>query len=114
MFKKISQYIIKLRKENNFSQEYIAKEINVSRPTYMQIERGARELTVSEAQRLADIFGLSLENFLATDDPKKYKIDILEKALKIKEPGVRISVPAERLDKFKEVLLYILALGVVG
>ena len=56
MFNKIAQHIAKLRKDNGFSQDYLAKEIGVSRPTYMQIEKGARELTIPEAKILAGIF----------------------------------------------------------
>ena len=77
MFNKIAQYIFRLRKDNNFSQDYLAGEIGMSRPTYIQIEKGARELTISEAQKLADIFGLALADFLAMDDPKKFKINLL-------------------------------------
>jgi len=81
----------------------------MSRPTYIQIEKGARELTISEAQKLADIFGLALADFLAMDDPKKFKINLSDKSLsKAKEPQTRISIPQEQLAKFKEVLLYIL------
>ncbi|OGH71747.1 MAG: repressor protein [Candidatus Magasanikbacteria bacterium RIFCSPLOWO2_01_FULL_43_20b] len=109
MFNKIAQYIFRLRKDNNFSQDYLAGEIGMSRPTYIQIEKGARELTISEAQKLADIFGLALADFLAMDDPKKFKINLSDKSLsKAKEPQTRISIPQEQLAKFKEVLLYIL------
>ena len=109
MFNKIAQYIFRLRKDNNFSQDYLAGEIGMSRPTYIQIEKGARELTISEAQKLADIFGLALADFLAMDDPKKFKINLSDKSLsKAKEPQTRISIPQEQLAKFKEGLLYIL------
>src|SRR3989338_5393591 len=109
MFNKIAQYIFRLRKDNNFSQDYLAGEIGMSRPTYIQIEKGARELTISEAQKLADIFGLVLVDFLEMDDQKKFKINLSDKSLsKAKEPQTRISIPQEQLAKFKEVLLYIL------
>ncbi|MFH1958997.1 MAG: type II toxin-antitoxin system antitoxin SocA domain-containing protein, partial [Patescibacteria group bacterium] len=94
------------------SQEYIAKEIGVSRPTYSQIENGDRRMVVDEAQTLAKLFGLSLENFLSGKDEKMPEVEIQfvnqivsEKMDEIPE---RISVPQEKVEKFREILLYIL------
>ncbi|MFH1890023.1 MAG: helix-turn-helix transcriptional regulator, partial [Candidatus Kuenenbacteria bacterium] len=61
----MTAFLKKLRQKHNLSQEYIAKEIGVSRPTYSQIENGDRRMVVDEAQTLAKLFGLSLENFLS-------------------------------------------------
>jgi len=102
--------IKKLRKKHKFSQEYLAKCLNISRPTYMQIEKGERELTISEAKKIASIFSMSLEDLLSG---KKHgmKVDFEKEKNKNKkesEPEIRISVPQQNLKKFKEVLLYIL------
>jgi transcriptional regulator with XRE-family HTH domain len=98
-----------LRTKRNISQEKLAEEIGVSRPTYLQIEKGERELTVTEAQKLARIFGMSLEDFL---EEKELRISLPElpsrqKAVRGKT-DMRINVPQERMAKFREVLLYIL------
>lgn len=111
MFNKISQYIAKLRKDNNFSQDYLAKEIGVSRPTYMQIEKGARELTIPEAKILAGIFEMSLSDFIAGKDAVKPIVDIGsgKRGAKKATCEMRINVPQERAEKFEQVLLYILS-----
>ena len=106
-------FIQKLRKKQGFSQEYLAKQINLSRPTYVQIEKGERELTISEARKLAQIFNLSLEDFLAGKKEKKVTIliqkkEATKKKQKPEKTEIRISVPQKKLDKFKEVLLYVL------
>jgi Predicted transcriptional regulators len=44
-------YIKKLREKNQLTQEYLAAQIGVSRPTYAQIEQGQRGLTVTEAKK---------------------------------------------------------------
>jgi len=110
MAKDLYKKIKLLREENNFSQEYIAKELGMSRPTYMQIEKGERELTISEARKLSSIFSMGLENLLALEKATKTKI-VLEKE-KIhktsKEIGIRIIIPRANVKKFKEVLLYVL------
>ncbi len=102
-----------LRKRSGFSQKYIAGKLKMSRPTYIQIEIGKRELTISEARKLASIFGMQLENFLSSKETRETKV-VLEKEKKnvadIK--NIRIIVPRANVEKFKEVLLYIL--GKVG
>jgi len=99
--------IKKFRQKHGFSQEHLAQELGISRPTFMQIEKGERELTVSEAKKLALIFGLSLENFLKGKLTKQEKIKLAKQEIK-KESGIRISVPQQNLAKFREVLLYVL------
>ena len=109
MVKDLYKKIKLLREENGFSQEYIARELGMSRPTYMQIERGARELTISEARKLSSIFSMRLENLLVSEKATKTKI-VLEKEKTnrtSKATGIRI-IPRANIKKFKEVLLYIL------
>lgn len=105
------KFIQQQRAKQNMTQEYLASELGISRPTYMQIERGERELTISEARKLAAFFDMSLENFLAAKDEQLPVISIKKRKLtrKIKEPTMRINVPQEKAEKFKQVLLYIIA-----
>ncbi len=105
----MTTFLKKLRQEQNISQEFLAKKIDVSRPTYAQIENGARDMSVKEAQKLARFFGLSLENFLAGKKIPESQVKLEKsKKIKIKKLESRISVPQEKVEKFKEVLLYIL------
>lgn len=98
-----------LRTERNISQEKLAQEIGVSRPTYLQIEKGERELTVSEAQKLSGVFGRSLEDFLGGKEPQIALPELPSKQKAVKQKtDMRINVPQERMDKFREILLYIL------
>ncbi len=105
----MTTFLKKLRQEREISQEFLAKKIGLSRPTYSQIENGVREMSVKEAQNLAQFFGLSLENFLAGKESVEPIVNI-EKKKKEKEEreDYRISIPQERIDRFKEVLLYVL------
>jgi len=99
-------YIKKLREKNQLTQEYLAAQIGVSRPTYAQIEQGQRGLTVTEAKKMADIFSLALDDFLAE---KNLTVNIKpDKKSKNKSNDIRIDIPQEYADKFREVLLYIL------
>ncbi len=106
----LSKFIQQLRKKNNLTQEFLAFELGISRPTYMQIEKGERDLTITEAEKLASIFSVSFEDFRHAKDSsitaeiKKEKIKP-----KIEKQEIRISVPQKNLKKFKEVLLYVLS-----
>ena len=99
-----------MRQKYDLSQEFLAKKIGVSRPTYAQIESGIRDMSVKEAQKLAQVFGLSLEDFLSGNDTTgpNVKLEKKKKNKKTKKREARISVPQEKVEKFKEVLLYIL------
>ena len=108
MAKELYKKLKLLREQRHFSQEQLADELNISRPTYMQIEKGERELTISEARKLASIFGLSLESFLKNAIPRESQV-ALESDKKEKEESIRIVMPRANVKKFKEVLLYVLS-----
>ncbi|HEY4498802.1 MAG TPA: type II toxin-antitoxin system antitoxin SocA domain-containing protein [Candidatus Paceibacterota bacterium] len=109
-----SAFIKKSREKRKLSQEYVAKQIGVSRPTFSLIESGETEPTLSQAEKLATVLDISLQELLRGEYEK---IDVVEKKLRKREekkglnfvPEERISVPQERENKFKQVLLYIIA-----
>lgn len=109
----LSTFIQQLRKKHNLTQEFLASKLEISRPTYMQIERGERDLTITEARRLADIFGIQFDDFLRGQEGTTASVSIIEdnkkKTMRVEKQEIRISVPQKNLKKFKEVLLYILS-----
>ena len=100
------KFIQQQRTKRNMTQEYLASELGISRPTYLQIERGERELTISEAKKLAALFDMPLANFLDAKEPKR-DVTIEKKPAK-KSDDLQIRVTEKNLDKFKQVLLYVL------
>ena len=102
----LAKFIQEQRKKRNLTQEFLASALKISRPTYVQIERGERELNISEARELASIFDMSLEDFL---DGKEQKSKVtIEKKSEEKTNDLQIRVTAKNLEKFKQVLLYVL------
>lgn len=89
-----SKTIIKARKERGLTQEQVAKALGVSRPTYVSIESGNRELTLSQAEALASILKISIEDLLDTVDGVSSYVD-----------------SAETFDRFKQVILNALKYG---
>lgn len=55
---------MKLRKATGVSQEELAKELGMSRPTLVAVEKGERDLTVTELKTLAKLFDIPLEILL--------------------------------------------------
>lgn len=106
----MTKFIQRLRKGRSLTQEYLASELGISRPTYIQVERGERDLTITEAKKLADIFGISLQDLLQGRDTSITATISKEKpAVADEKQQIRISVPQKNLEKFKEVLLYVLS-----
>jgi len=72
---KVKEYRIK----NNLSQEQMARAIGVSRPTYTAIEAGKQKLSAEEAQKLASLLAVSVDELLSGNIPDigKYKQMIL-------------------------------------
>jgi transcriptional regulator with XRE-family HTH domain len=89
------------------SQEHLAKGVKISRPSLAQIELGNRSVNILELQRLSMVLGFSLDDFMSEDFSVVQ--DVEGKAeTKTKKAVERISVPTLQVNKFKNVLLYIL------
>ena len=104
----LAKFIQEQRKERNLSQDFVALALLISRPTYMQIEQGKRDLTITEAKKLAKVFGISFESFLEEKADAKTVVKIVGKKKLVRDSQIRISVPQEKADKSRQVLLYIL------
>ncbi|MBC7614613.1 MAG: helix-turn-helix transcriptional regulator, partial [Pedobacter sp.] len=105
--KQIGQRIAELRKMKGLSQEDLAKGVKISRPSLAQIELGNRSVDILELQKLSLVLAFSLDDFMSKDFSASKEIEgQVEK--KTKKEEERISVPTLQVNKFKNVLLYIL------
>lgn len=106
----LGKFIQEQRKKRNLTQEFLASALKISRPTYIQIEQGGRDLTITEAKKLAEVFGISFEDFLQGEEGAKTIVKVAgrKKQAKKEESEIRVSVPQEKVDKFRQILLYIL------
>ena len=81
--------IKQLRESIGMSQADLAKRLGLSRPTLIKIEKGERALTLAETEKAQEIFGTVEAHELTVRD-------------------MRIDIPQKHLEKFKQVLLYVL------
>ena len=108
-YKKLSKKIKTIRERLGFSQENLAKKIGINRVAISQIENGERKISAEEIVKLSKVLNIPSDVLLDLD--KDIKV-VLEKSIKQKprkKDEIRISVPQKNLDKFKEVLLYVLS-----
>ena len=105
--KQIGQRITELRKMKGLSQEDLAKSVKISRPSLTQIELGNRSVNIFELQRLSLVLGFSLDDFMSKNFSASQDVEGKAEA-KLKKTNERISVPTLQVNKFKNVLLYIL------
>ncbi|KKW40065.1 MAG: Transcriptional regulator, XRE family, partial [Parcubacteria group bacterium GW2011_GWA1_54_9] len=79
MSTKYASLIKTLRVERGLSQSAVAEKLDLSRQSYMAIERGTRELSLPEAERVCDLYGISIEELLSAAIPQyvKYKQMVL-------------------------------------
>lgn len=79
MIKDYLKFIKSLRTGRGISQLTIADKLGISRSSYIAFEQGKRELSLSEANKIADIFGITLPEMESGLAPnyEKYKQMIL-------------------------------------
>lgn len=111
----LAAFIQKQRNKRNLTQGFLASALKISRPTYLQIEQGGRDLRISEAKKLAEVFEISLDDLISGGDMVGRLKVVLPKEKKTPDgdrpagkAGVEIRVTKKNLKKFKQVLLYVL------
>lgn len=75
----LAQFIKELREKQGLSQALVAEKLGIARTSYIGLENGTRGLSLEEAQRCAQLFGITLEELstVAAPNYEKYKQMIL-------------------------------------
>lgn len=103
--KQIGKRLTDLRKIKGLSQKDLALGIGISRSSLAQIELGNRSVNILELQQLSMKLSFSLDDFMSKGFVAQQAIKDETESAEIEE---RIAVPKLQIDKFKNVLLYIL------
>mgnify|MGYP000353797969 CR=1 FL=1 len=102
----LGQRISNLRKLKGLSQEELAFSSDLSRTMITQIELGNRKLSVLELKKISDCLTISIDKLLADNyTTPNMEAETTNKGIHTSE---RISVPELKVQKFKNILLYIL------
>ena len=81
----LSNNIEQARMARGYTQEQVARAIGVSRPTYINIESGKKELTISQAGALSSMLRISIEDILGVADESSMFSDVLKSTEKYKQ-----------------------------
>lgn len=60
----LEEYLKELRKSCNYSQEFVASHLNITRQTYSHYETGRITPPINSLYNLAKLYGIPVENFL--------------------------------------------------
>ena len=100
--------IKKLREEQGYSQEQLAKELNITRQTLIKYENGEQP-TVENVKKIAGFFDVDYECIIDNKESVRHTYNIVPGKKETKsETDIRIDIPQNNIEKFKQVLLYIL------
>ena len=61
------KFIKKLRIDNEYSQDYVSKEIGISRASYISVEQDKRQLSLNEADALCKLYRISISDLVANN-----------------------------------------------
>lgn len=82
-----------LRHQKGWSQEDVAKRLDISIPAFSKIETGITDVNLSRLNQISKLFGMSLVQLLSTTDSEEDKqalgqIEDLNKQLQTREAEV--------------------------
>lgn len=95
-----------LRISEGYTQRELADLVGVSRQSILSYEKGAK-LSLNVAKKIAAVLKVDYMSLIENKAPKTYSYNVVT-GTNEKDIDVRIDIPEERINKFKEVLLYIL------
>ncbi len=81
--------LIKLRKDNNLTQDELAKKLRISRSAVANYEKGIREPNFEMLENIADCFNISIAELLNDDQASRLLMyyeklkPIIDKAMKL-------------------------------
>lgn len=102
----LGKRIAYFRSRSGMSQEELASSMDISRPSLTQIEQGNRNVSAVELSKLADILNFSLDEIMSDDFRYDSPLHTAEEPGQ--QPDIRISVPHLNVEKFRNLILYIL------
>ncbi len=81
-----------LRTERNLSQITVAKQLGLSRASYLALEHGSRELSLREAIKVTTLYGIRIDDLIVNHKPdfEKYKMMVLALLRAAKEESVTL------------------------
>ena len=81
----VTNNIEQARLARGYTQEQVAHAIGVSRPTYVNIESGKKELTISQAEAVSSMLRINIDDMLGLSDGSSVFTDVIRSTEKYKQ-----------------------------
>ncbi|MCZ4224253.1 helix-turn-helix domain-containing protein [Pedobacter rhodius] len=99
----------KFRDEKCYSQEYIAKLLNVEQSTYQRIESGRIKITMDRLIKLAAIFKKPIQSFSEQENESINEIELMKKIIsqqekRIVELEAKVNRKNLKIDELKKII----------
>ncbi len=91
--KTLGKKIRLLRHQKGWSQEDVAKRLDISIPAFSKIETGITDVNLSRLDQISKLFDLSIVELLTIHDPegqKKYNDDLLIATKRLQERDAEV------------------------
>jgi len=98
-----------LREQHSYSQDELAQELGISRQTYIKYENGSCDMPLEIVRKLSKLFDVDYSCLIDNVFPSQPQYNIQKSNQKIPNCDIRIDIPENNIEKFKQVFLYILA-----
>ena len=90
--------IAMIRRMRGLTQAYVASQIGVSRPKYIDIEKGLKELTVSQMEKLKQVLDVEFEDLIGIDTGRlDYRKFIEQERQKMKDATVKADTATKEM-----------------
>ena len=97
-----------LRETNKYSQEELAEKLGITRQSYIKYEKAGAINDVALVKKIAKLFDVDYSYIIENKIPNEYSYNVLSDDKEILESDMRINIPINNINKFKQVFLYIL------
>lgn len=105
--KELGKKIRLLRYQKSWSQEDVAKRLQISIPAFSKIETGITDVNVSRLMEIAKIFDMTLVQLLTfnnQEEQAKYNSEVEELSLKLHEREAELIVMQKKVIELYEEL----------
>lgn len=103
----LAKKLVQIRKSKGYSQEALAKVLDMSRPSLAQIELGNRNIDIFEIHKMASVLGFSIDELINTSESILSEPEMTYASVK-RTVTIRNNIPVFNQVKFINTFLYLI------
>lgn len=104
----IGRKIYLLRLVHNYTQAYVAEQLDIGHSTYLALEQDASRIPISRLEKLVGIYGLTLGDFFSFDIDSLMKVFAGQKETTTNQVGISPKCLIHQLQSLNKLLFQLL------